>query len=60
MQWDPRCEPLPWYYVLGKAAPSPARPAAAVRRDAFRSAWARLPLSWTIRLGHAFARRLPF
>jgi FemAB-related protein (PEP-CTERM system-associated) len=60
MQWNPRCEPLPWYYVLGLAGAVPGPAGAGRAADAFRRAWSRLPLSWTIRLGHAFARRLPF
>ena len=60
MQWNPRCEPLPWYYVLGRAASVPGPAGTGGAAAGFRSAWAKLPLSWTIRLGHAFARRLPF
>lgn len=60
MQWGPRCEPLPWYYVLGKAGNVPAPAGEGGAAEAFRSAWSKLPLSWTIRLGPAFARRLPF
>ncbi len=60
MQWNPRCEALPWYYVLGTAAAVPGPAGAGGAADAFRRAWSKLPLSWTVRLGHAFARRLPF
>jgi FemAB-related protein (PEP-CTERM system-associated) len=60
MQWGPRCEPLPWHYVLGKARAVPGPTGEGSAAEAFRRAWSRLPLSWTIRLGHAFARRLPF
>ncbi len=60
MQWGPRCEPLPWYYALGTVAAVPGPAGAGGAADAFRLAWSKLPLSWTIRLGHAFARRLPF
>ena len=60
MQWSPRCEPFPWFYVLGTAAAVPGPAGSGSAAAAFRAAWAKLPLSWTIRLGHAFARRLPF
>jgi FemAB-related protein (PEP-CTERM system-associated) len=59
LQWGPRCEPLPWFYVLGDAQQTPAPAGDGRAATAFRRAWSRLPLSWTIRLGHALARRLP-
>lgn len=60
MQWSPRCEPLPWFYVLGTASSVPEPAGAGGAAAAFRTAWSKLPLAWTVRLGHAFARRLPF